>query len=551
MQVGRCGAPSASVLHRVRSVGVSSRRTLALEAGLFFLLGFVLALPSAGLGLWSDDVGQGKFLLEVLGGEQRGPRAWWDLYTLVLGDPRQRFSGIIPWWSSPELRVAFFRPLSAVTHLVDYWLWPDSPWAMHLHSGAWFGACVSATRVLFEPMAERRVSRVATVLFAVSFVHASPMGWIAQRNALVGATFALVAVSVGRSFLRDGSWGRLGACLLALFAALLGSEGAVVGAACVVLAAALSGNRRRALSLSLSTGVVVVVWRVAYAHLGYGVAGSGTYVDPINSPLSFLQLLPGRTATLALTLFFPQRDDLFGGGATLWSLVLGVVALGATLLGAFRLRGEPLVRFSAIAVVTGLLAACTAEPHPRLLVLPSVFVSLLVGMVGARHGRAGWAALAVLGSMWLAAQQWSLRHHEMRGGASPAETANLRLPDSLRGRVFVIVDPPRYVDVYRLQRYVAANAAEQPQWWLALSTGDSAPRREGCCTIVLPATPMTDSGARFFSPDPSEVSDFEGLWFDARRDAERVSFEFKANLDAPQFVILTWRDGGWAPWTER
>jgi hypothetical protein len=33
--------------------------------------------------------------------------------------------GFNPWWIDPQLSVALFRPVSAVTHALDYALWPD------------------------------------------------------------------------------------------------------------------------------------------------------------------------------------------------------------------------------------------------------------------------------------------------------------------------------------------------------------------------------------------------------------------------------------------
>ena len=37
----------------------------------------------------------------------------------------------------PGGRAAFFRPLSALTHYVDYTLWPDEPLLIRIHSLLW------------------------------------------------------------------------------------------------------------------------------------------------------------------------------------------------------------------------------------------------------------------------------------------------------------------------------------------------------------------------------------------------------------------------------
>ena len=48
------------------------------------------------------------------------------------------------YFTDPGLRVAFFRPLSSLSHRLDLALWPASPQLMYLHSLAWFGALLAA-----------------------------------------------------------------------------------------------------------------------------------------------------------------------------------------------------------------------------------------------------------------------------------------------------------------------------------------------------------------------------------------------------------------------
>ena len=47
-----------------------------------------------------------------------------------------------------NFKVCFFRPLSTLTHWVDYLLWPDAPILMHLQSLMWFGILVLLTALL-------------------------------------------------------------------------------------------------------------------------------------------------------------------------------------------------------------------------------------------------------------------------------------------------------------------------------------------------------------------------------------------------------------------
>src|SRR3569623_760122 len=64
-----------------------------------------------------------------------------DLFVFADGDPHTnavlRDGGLFPWWTAPDLKLAFFRPLTSATHALDHALWPDNPAAQHAHNLAW------------------------------------------------------------------------------------------------------------------------------------------------------------------------------------------------------------------------------------------------------------------------------------------------------------------------------------------------------------------------------------------------------------------------------
>ena len=98
-----------------------------------------------------------------------------DIFAFIAGDPETNLElkrqGLLPWWSSPELRLCFFRPLSSLTHWMDYRLWPDSPWLMHAHSLLWLGLAVAAAAFLFRRFEPLPVAGLAALLFAVDDAH--------------------------------------------------------------------------------------------------------------------------------------------------------------------------------------------------------------------------------------------------------------------------------------------------------------------------------------------------------------------------------------------
>ena len=102
-----------------------------------------------------------------------------------------RTSGRYPWCVDPELGITFFRPLSAATHQLDYWLWPGSAWLMHAHSLVWHaGVCAMGWAVARRLVTQPRVAGLAGLVYALSFTHVVPWSWLAHRNGLVSTFFA-------------------------------------------------------------------------------------------------------------------------------------------------------------------------------------------------------------------------------------------------------------------------------------------------------------------------------------------------------------------------
>ncbi|MGB0716501.1 MAG: hypothetical protein ACPGXK_11515, partial [Phycisphaerae bacterium] len=60
--------------------------------------------------------------------------------------------GRLPWWTNPELKLSFYRPVTGFTHWLDYQLWPASPALMHIHSLVWFALAIYLTCVLYRTL---------------------------------------------------------------------------------------------------------------------------------------------------------------------------------------------------------------------------------------------------------------------------------------------------------------------------------------------------------------------------------------------------------------
>src|SRR4051812_42516955 len=95
-------------------------------------LAVLLFLPVLGAGFMMDDyVHRVAFEPEL----QPRLRPAWDLFDFQ-GHDRAEFAenlrrGVFPWWTPPTFRMAFFRPLSGLSHWLDYHFIPDHPAVMH------------------------------------------------------------------------------------------------------------------------------------------------------------------------------------------------------------------------------------------------------------------------------------------------------------------------------------------------------------------------------------------------------------------------------------
>jgi hypothetical protein len=380
------------------------------------LLALLLALPSAWRGLFADDYFQRAGLLGSHFSSEFVSRPL-DIFAFVDGDPahthRLMDMGFMPWWAYPAVKAGFWRPLTVLTHWLDYHLWPDQIWLMHLQSVAWYAALVIAVAVLYRRVIPVPwVAGLAALAYAVDYTHALPVAFLANRNALLSTLFGVLALVAHDRWRRDGR--RLGAVLgpgLFLLSLLAKEEG--VGTCAYLAAYALFLDRwvplprregagggfssaaqnplptrplrgggvpvaRRLLTLA-PYAIVLVVWRLIWSGLGYGVAGVGFYVDPLREPLRYLAAVVQRAPYLLLGQWTgpPAETCILEQvvGVTLikslWWAGIGVAILLAAILWPL-LRRDATARFWAAGMVLALLPVCATFPADRLLLFPGL-----------------------------------------------------------------------------------------------------------------------------------------------------------------------------------
>ncbi len=376
------------------------------------LLTLAVAAPTLTFGFSTDDYIQ-QLALEAYLGVNPAPVPVLDTYSDPLGlfNAFHFFQGNeaelrlairnseVPWWTLPQLKVTFWRPLSSLLMMVDYQLFGRSPAGYHAHSVLWLLSLVGVWGLLLRRLLPGGLGVLALVLFAIDSRHFMPVGWTANRNALVTAVPALLGLLAHVRYRtegwRPGRW--LGPGCLAV--ALLCGE-AALGAFGYLLAFELWGapGDRRQRALGLAPFIAIgLLWAVSYKLMGFGTFGSGLYVDPTSEPLTYLPLAIQRIVVLLgaqlgglpseLWLFAPTLLPLQVGYGLLMLLVAGLLLHAAwpSLLEQERKA----VRWLLPGGILALLPVVATFTLDRLLLLPGLGGSVIVAIML----RSCWRAL--------------------------------------------------------------------------------------------------------------------------------------------------------------
>lgn len=557
------------------------QRLLAERRTTWTIIAVALLLTSTSLtlGLTGDDYLH-KLWSQQPGGIEGVQRAGYDLFTFSSGDPRevQTFldEGLAPWWAARDLRISFFRPLSSLTHALDYSLWPNSPVLMHLHSMLWFALLlltVAAVQRRFS--ASPWVAGLAFFLYAVDDGHAAPVGWLSNRNALIATIPPLLAL-LAHDRRRRQNDRAAGVAAPLLFALGLASGEPSVQASGFILAYALCldpGTWKQRLRSLLPYAAVVVVWRVIYFVGEYGVRGSSMYIDPVSDPLYFLQTLAIRLPILVLGQFalpYSEFWDLLPVIAPSLQPAMLVLAVGVTVTAVWLLlplwRRDPLVRFWAVGTLLAMIPGCAAVPNDRLLLAAGVGGSALVARFLAavsehaypRRGRVPNAAAAGLVAVHalFAPLVLPFRTKAVDGLEVLMRRADKSIPSTpdVEQRSVVLLNPPvDPIPVY-FPGYREAQGIPRPRYQRWLATGVSAidVTRVDAHTLELRphAGYLSNSSQwmlrdRLYKSRPGEtipLADCDVVVQSVTEDARplAVRFRFREPLESSRYEWMQW-----------
>jgi hypothetical protein len=312
---------------------------------------------------------------------------------------RLKESGLFPWWASDDLRISNWRPLTALTHWLDYQLFPDSPALMHVHNLLWFGAVVAAVTVFYRRMmGVVPAAALAALLYVIDESNYFPVWWVANRNLLLALFFSILALLCHDRWRQHGRRDCGVMAPLLLLGALLSTEAGIATFAYLcAYAVVIDRDTRLRRALSLVPAVVVIAgWRIGYNALGHGASGGGFVIDPGREPLAYTLavlergplLLMGQWAPLPADAYWMMSEYAMGRYLVPVYAFLALVFVG--MLG--LLRRDRVSRFWFTGMLLCVLPVCATVPMNR---------NLLFVAIGAFGLLARYVTGMFAGSRWV------------------------------------------------------------------------------------------------------------------------------------------------------
>ena len=506
----------------------------------------------------------------------------------VAKNARAMDAGQLPWWAAPRFRHASLRYLSVLTMQLDFRLWPERPGWMHLHSLVWLGVVVLAAAFFYRKvLGATWAAGLAALLYAVDDAHARPAAYLANRNALIASVFGVLsAVWLARSRERNDrcAWGS-GACL----ALGLASGEMALSAAAYLLAYAIfldgrsTSTRVRTL---VPSGVVLLLWAVAYRLGGFGAAESGFYRDPLADPVAYAQGALAHIPVLILGQWTPVPSDIASGvppdSATALILRWSGVAVIGLLVGLFAplVRRDRIARFCALGAVLSLLPIAATFPQDRLLFFVGLgSMGLLARLVYAllaepsllpatrwwRVPACGGVALLLIVHLVLAPLLARLGLEFDKRVSTRMLSAIASVPNDsvIAQQDLILVNPPDFVySVGAISAVREVAGLPVPRRMRALAGAPTAmeiTRSDPRSVRVhlddgLFNVPMTRyyraPELHFTRGKRVELTGFtvEIAGLNAAGDPNELVFHFAVPLEDPSLRWLAWRDGVYVPW---
>ncbi len=341
----------------------------------------MLALCFCNMGFFLDDYAH---LAAVRGANPiAGP---YDVFCFARGDAESTRllvdNGPYPWFTSPDIKVHFFRFLSSALMVLDHAVFGRWAPGYHLHCALWYAFMAGMVALLFRRSLGGGLAVLALFLFAVDESHAFPVGWWSNRNAVVAGALCLTGVAAHLRWREDGWKPGLPLSLPLFFLGLLAGESGLCALGYVAayeLVGAPGKFAKRAACIAPAT-LLVFAYLAFYKWAGFGVVGMRVYLDPTSDPVSYLLSAPLRFLILAGNQFMTIPAEIPSLAPVLeWPAALAGLLVLAGVAAGLRLAWPGLtdperrgLRWMLAGAALSSLPVLAAFTSGRLLLMPSV-----------------------------------------------------------------------------------------------------------------------------------------------------------------------------------
>lgn len=299
--------------------------------------------------------------------------------------------GTAPWWTDRELQISFWRPLSAFTHWLDYQLWPNSTFMMHLHSSLWFVAMFGALFKFFRRFLKSSIVPLAVILLICDYSIYEPLSWIASRNSMIAVFFAVISIIYLDKSTKSNGYRALLISMLCLLFSLLAAEGGITTIAFSIPYLIFCDKRslKEKMPAIIITFLIIICWRYLYNLQGFGAQNTGLYIDPLTNISGFFAAFISRAPILILNHFF-LTDPLYVLIAPELRVILIAAAIAIILLFTFIFKSQIMkddrLKFFLSAMVLSSIPVCSISLlSSRLQVFISIaamgFMACLVSII--------------------------------------------------------------------------------------------------------------------------------------------------------------------------
>lgn len=548
-----------------------------LAAPAALVISLLLSLQALWGGFCADDIS----IALRLEGRLPGSHHALDLYRFSDGTPQGVRAivegGGFPWFTAPGLKLAFFRPLASALWWVDHALFGRYASLYHLHSLGWYLLLVYIAWRIFRRALPPELAGLAAILFAMNDSHAMAVGWLSSRHAPLAASLTLAGLLLHLRAREEDYRPGLPLSLLCYALGLCAGETAL-GALAYLYAYELLGRTDRAterLKALLPSALLALGYLILYKKLGYGVAGSAGYLDPLTEPAAFLRAAPERTLLLIGSFLGGVPADLASLRPEVSAIALGT---GAGLLlifyralrsawAALEATQRRSVRWLGAGAALSLVPNLGGVPGSRLLLMPSLGGVVLLALLFAhsyRSARRGVPGARPLLALLLLLQGvrppllFSVIVAKLNQSAALGArvVGSTELPASAAAAVVVLASSDPLLSMFGASALELETGRSPRAWWtLSMAKCDHEVTRLSADTLELSVKGgrMLDSSGEKLFRNPArrfQIGDVVPLrGAEVRVLAEqaghptRIAVRFDRPLDDPTLWFAVWRDG--------